>query len=149
LKPEKIMFKNSDSDSDIEDGHVHNGRVFRGVHLENMFKKNYEKEGFYNGEEADLTDEERAEPSRPEEGATEELHQDKTKKLGTVQVVEISIINPPIVSTTLGNQIHQSPESVTISSSTSTQTRNPGSSMADEMRFPIFRGDGSEDPDQH
>jgi hypothetical protein len=26
---------------------------------------------------------------------------------------------------------------------------NQGKSMADEMRLPIFRGDGSEDPDHH
>jgi hypothetical protein len=35
------------------------------------------------------------------------------------------------------------------SSSASTQKGNLGSSMEDEMRLPIFRGDGSEDPDQH
>jgi hypothetical protein len=143
------MFKNSDSDNDTEAGHTRSGRVFRGVHLENLFKKNYGEEGFYSGEEADLTDEERPEPSRPEEGATEELRQDEPENSGTAQTAEVSIINPPVVSTTLGNQSHQSPQSVTTSSSTSTQTGNPGSSMADEMRFPIFRGDGSEDPDQH
>jgi hypothetical protein len=35
------MFKNSDSDNDTEAGHTHSGRVFREVHLANLFKKNY------------------------------------------------------------------------------------------------------------
>jgi hypothetical protein len=52
------MFRNLDSDSDIKAGHTCSGRVFRGVHLENMFKENYGEEGFYSGEEADLTGEE-------------------------------------------------------------------------------------------
>ena len=51
------MFKNLDSDSDIEAGHTHSGRVFRKVHLVNLFKQNYGDEGLYSGEEADLTDE--------------------------------------------------------------------------------------------
>jgi hypothetical protein len=51
------MFKNSDNDNATEVGHTHNGRVFRGVHLENLFKQNYGEEGFYSGEEVDLTDE--------------------------------------------------------------------------------------------
>jgi hypothetical protein len=71
---------------------------------------------------------------------------------GTAQTTEVSTINPPIASTVLSNQNsqnHQSPQSTITSSSTSTQTGNLGSSMADEMRLPIFRGDGSEDPDQH
>jgi hypothetical protein len=67
------MFKNSDSDSDTEAGHTRSGRVFRGVHLENLFKKNYGEEGFYSGEEADLTDEEHSEPTETEEGQAEEL----------------------------------------------------------------------------
>jgi hypothetical protein len=56
------MFKNSDSDSDTGAGHTRSGRVFRGVHLANLFKKNYRDEGFYSGEEADLTDEEHLNP---------------------------------------------------------------------------------------
>jgi hypothetical protein len=52
------MFKNSNSNSNTEAGHMDSGRVFRGVHLENLFKKNYGEEGFYSGEEADLMDEE-------------------------------------------------------------------------------------------
>jgi hypothetical protein len=43
-------------------GHTRSGRVFRGVHLENLFKKKYGEEGFYSGEEADMTDEEHSEP---------------------------------------------------------------------------------------
>jgi hypothetical protein len=66
----RLMFKNSDSDSDTEAGHTRSGRVFRGVHLENLFKKNYGEEGFYSGEEADLTDEEHSEPTRAEEEAS-------------------------------------------------------------------------------
>jgi hypothetical protein len=45
------MFKNSDSESDIEAGHTRSGRPFREVPLANLFKKNYRAEGFYNGEE--------------------------------------------------------------------------------------------------
>jgi hypothetical protein len=55
---EKLMFTNSDSDSDTEVGHTHSGRAFREVHLANLFKHNYRDEGFYSGEEADLTNEE-------------------------------------------------------------------------------------------
>ena len=71
------MFENSDSDNDTEAGHTCSGRVFWGVHLENLFKKNYGEEGFDNGEEADLTEEEHLEPTRAEEEATKELHQDE------------------------------------------------------------------------
>ena len=67
------MFKTLDIDSDIEARHMHNGRVFRGVHLENLFKKNYKEEGFYSGEEVDLTDEEHSESTGTEEGKAEEL----------------------------------------------------------------------------
>jgi hypothetical protein len=63
------MFKNSDSDSGTEVRHTHSGRVFRGVHLENLFKKNYGEEGFYSGEEVDMIDEEHTEPMGPEEEA--------------------------------------------------------------------------------
>jgi hypothetical protein len=58
LDLKRIMSKNSDSDNDIEAVHTCTGKLFRGVHLENLFNKNYEDEGFYSGEEADLTDEE-------------------------------------------------------------------------------------------
>jgi hypothetical protein len=66
------MFRNSDNDSDTKAGHMHSGRVFRGVHLENLFKKNYGEEGFYSGEEVDLADGEHSEPIRTEEGEVEE-----------------------------------------------------------------------------
>jgi hypothetical protein len=52
------MFKNLDSDNDIEAGHTCNGRAFIEVHLVNLFKKNYIDEGFHSGEEVDLTDKE-------------------------------------------------------------------------------------------
>jgi hypothetical protein len=52
------MFKNSNNDNDKEAGHTRSGRVFREVHIANLFKKNYGDEGFYSGEETDLTDEE-------------------------------------------------------------------------------------------
>jgi hypothetical protein len=47
------------------------------------------------------------------------------------------------------SQNHHNPQSTITRSSTSTQTGNLGNSMEDEIRLPIFRGDGSEDPDQH
>jgi hypothetical protein len=50
------LFKNSENDSDIEAGHMRSGREFKEVPLANLFKKNYRDEGFYNGEEEDLTD---------------------------------------------------------------------------------------------
>jgi hypothetical protein len=53
------------------------GEYFRGVHLENLFKKNYGDEGFYSGKGADLTDEEHSEPARTEEGEAKEPRQDK------------------------------------------------------------------------
>jgi hypothetical protein len=70
----KLMFKNSDIDSDTEAGLMHSGRPFREVPLLNLLKKNYGDEGFYNGEEADLTDEEYSESERIEEVQTEKLH---------------------------------------------------------------------------
>jgi hypothetical protein len=146
------MFRNSDSDNDIEAEHMRSGRVFRGVHLENLFKKNYGEEGFYSGEEVDLTDEEHSEPTRTEEGEAEELRQSEPESSRTVQTIEVRKINPPIVSTvpsSHNSQNHQSPQSTVTGSLTSTQTRSLVSSMADEMRLPIFRGDGYEDPYQH
>jgi hypothetical protein len=67
------MFKNLDSDSDTEARHTHSGKVFRQVHLANLFKQNYREEGFYSGEEADLTNEEHSEPTGTEEGQAKEL----------------------------------------------------------------------------
>jgi hypothetical protein len=98
------MFKNLDSDNDIEVGHTRSGRVFREFLLANLFKKNYGDEGFYSGEEADLTDEEHSKPARAEEGKAEELRRDEPKTSGTAQTVEVRTIIPPVHSTTLSNQ---------------------------------------------
>jgi hypothetical protein len=146
------MFKNSDNDNDTEAGHTRSGRVFREVPLVNLFKKNYGDEGFYSGEEADLMDEEHSESARPEEGKAEEPRREEPEASGTAQTIEVSTITPPVDSTTLrnqSNQSHQSVQSTITSSPTHTQSGNLGRSMADEMRLPTFRGDGSEDPDQH
>jgi hypothetical protein len=102
------MFRNSESDSNTEVGHTRSGRVFREVHLANLFKKNYRNEGFYSGEEVDLTDEEQSEPTKAVEGEVEELHRDEPKTSGTVQTIEVSTIIPPVVSATLSNQSNQS-----------------------------------------
>jgi hypothetical protein len=48
-----------------------------------LFKKNYGEEGFYSGEEVDLTDEEHPEPTRTEEGEAEELRQSEPETSGT------------------------------------------------------------------
>jgi hypothetical protein len=58
------MFKNSDSENNTKVGHKRSGREFKEVHLAHLFKHNYGYEGFYSGEEADLTDEEHSEPAR-------------------------------------------------------------------------------------
>jgi hypothetical protein len=50
------MFKNSDNDNNTKARHMRNEREFREFHIVNLFKKNYGDEGFYSGEEADLTD---------------------------------------------------------------------------------------------
>jgi hypothetical protein len=146
------MFMNLDSDRDTEAGHTCSGRVFREVHLANLFKKNYGDKSFYSGEEANLTDEDHSEPAREEEEEAEELHWDEPETLGTTQNIEVSTINTPVGSTTLRNQRNQSYQTIqsTITSSPPhTQIRNLGRSMAYEMRLPIFRGYGYEDPDQH
>jgi hypothetical protein len=52
------MFKNPNNDNDIEAGHTRSGRVFREIHLVNLFTQNYREEGFYSGEEADLIEKE-------------------------------------------------------------------------------------------
>jgi hypothetical protein len=69
-----------------------------------------------------------------------------------VQTIEVSIVIPPVDSVVLRNQSnpsHQSVQSTVNSSPPHIQSGTLGRSMADEMRLPIFRGDGSEDPDQH
>jgi hypothetical protein len=77
------MFKISDSDNDTKAGDTRSGKVFRGVHLENLFMQNYGEEGFYSGEEVDLIDEEHPEPTKTEEGEAEELRQSETETSGT------------------------------------------------------------------
>ena len=52
------MFKNLDSDNDTEAGYMCSGRSFREVPLANLFKQSYKDEGFYSGEEEELTQEE-------------------------------------------------------------------------------------------
>jgi hypothetical protein len=97
-------------------------------------------------------DEENSKPSRAEEGKVEEPRRDELETSGTAHTIELSTIIPLVDSMALSNQNsqnHQSPQSTITSSSAYTQTGNLGRSMADEMRLPIFRGDGFEDPDQH
>jgi hypothetical protein len=69
-----------------------------------LFKQNYREEGFYSGEEVDLTDEEHSESTGTEEGEDEELHQRKLETSGTAWNTELSNINPPIVSTVPSSQ---------------------------------------------
>jgi hypothetical protein len=111
--------------------------------------KNYEEEGFYSGEEVDLTDEEHSESTRTEEREAEEIRQREPETSGTTRTTKVSNINLPVVSTVLSSQNsqnHQSPQSTVTGSLASTQTRSLVSSMVDEMRLSIFRGDGFEDP---
>jgi hypothetical protein len=66
--------------------------------------------------------------------------------------IEVSTINTLVGLEALTNQSnhsYQTIQSTITSSPPHTQTGNLGRSMADEMRLPIFRGDGSEDPNQH
>jgi hypothetical protein len=146
------MFKNLDTDSDTETGHMHSGRAFREVHLVNLFKENYGDEGFYNGEEANLMDEGLSKPARAVGGKAEEPRQEEPEASGTTQTVEVSTIIPPVDSTALSSQSNQSYlsiQSTVTSIPPHTQSRTLGRSMSDEMRLPTFRGDGFEDPKQH
>jgi hypothetical protein len=146
------MFKNSDSDSDIEARHTCSGRVFIEFHLANLFKKNYKDEGFYSEEEADLTDEEHSKPIGIEEGKVEEPRREEPETSRTAQNFELSIIIPLVESVALSNHSnpsHHSVQSTVTSIPPHTQLGILGRSMADEMRIPIFRGDGSQDTDQH
>jgi hypothetical protein len=100
---ERLMFKNSDNNIHTEAGHTCSGRVFREVHLANLFKKNYMDEGFYSGEDAYLTDEEHSDPAGTEEGKDEELHREEPKTSETTQTIEVSTIVPPVDSTIVRN----------------------------------------------
>jgi hypothetical protein len=149
---EKLMFKNSDSDNDTNIGHTCSGKEFREFPLANLFKKNYGDEGFYSGEEADLTDEEHSESSRAEEGNTKEPCREEPETLGIVQTVEVSTVTLPIVLTTLSNQSnlsYQNTQSTGTSGSTHTHSGTLVRYMEYEMRLPTFSGGGSEDPNQH
>jgi hypothetical protein len=143
------MFNNSDNDSDVEARHMHSGRSFRKVPLVNLFKLSYgplaQDEYFYSGEEAGRSNEEYSEFTRAEEAEAEELCRGKLETSGTVPTVEVSITTPPVLAV-VSNQSNQR----TITRSlVHTQSRNQGKYMEDEIRLPIFRGYGSEDPDQH
>jgi hypothetical protein len=105
------MFKNSDSESDTIAGHTRSGRVFREVHLANLFKKNYGVKGFYSGEETNLTDGEHSEPAGIEEGKSKEIHRGEPETLGTAQTIEVSIVIPPVDSIVLSNQSNPSHQS--------------------------------------
>jgi hypothetical protein len=105
------MFKNSDSDSDTKARHTRSGRVFREIHLANLFKQNYGEEGFYSGEEADLTDEEHSEPVGIEEGQAEELRRGEHENSETAQNIEVSTVILPVDSV-LSNQSNPSHQSV-------------------------------------
>jgi hypothetical protein len=48
-----------------------------------LFKKNYGEEGFYSGEEVDLTEKEHPEPTITEKGEDEELRQNELETSGT------------------------------------------------------------------
>jgi hypothetical protein len=146
------MLKYLDSDSDTKVGLMRSGRPFREVPLANLFKKNYGDEGFYSGEEVELTDEENSDSTRMKEVGSEELHQGETETSGTVPTIEVSIVIPTLVLEAISNHSNQSSQSsqstVTISF-IHTQSRNQGRYMEDEMRLIIFKGDRSEDPNQH
>jgi hypothetical protein len=96
--------------------------------------------------------EEQSESGRVEEGKTEEPSREESQTSGTTWIVEVSIITPPFVlatSSNQSNQSHQSAQKTVINSPPRTQSGNLGRSMADEMRLPTFRGDGSKNPNQH
>jgi hypothetical protein len=146
------MFKNSERDNDIEVGHTCIGRVFREVPLVNLFKKNYGDEGFYSGEEADLKDEEHSESAREEEGKVKEPRREEPETSGTTPNIEVSTIIHHVFLAALSNesnQSHQNTHSSVTSSPPHIQLGNLGRSMEYEMKLPTFKGDGSEDPDQH
>jgi hypothetical protein len=79
---EKLMFKNLDSDNNIEVGHTCSGRTFKKFPLENLFEQDHEpllrEEGFYSGEEEELLSEEHSGFVGPREEKTEEPHQEES-----------------------------------------------------------------------
>jgi hypothetical protein len=112
------MFKNSNRDSNTEAEHTCSGKVFREVHLANLFKKNYGEEGFYSGEEADLMDEEHSEPTGIEEGQAEEFRWGGPKGSETTQTIEVStdILHVDSFLSNQSNPSHQSVQSTIHSS---------------------------------
>jgi hypothetical protein len=141
------MFKNSDSNNEAEAGHMRSERSSRKVLLTNLFEQSYrlvaQDEDFYSGEEAWRSDKEYLEFSREEEVDNGELCQEEPETSGIAPTVEVSIITPLVVLVALSNQSNQSNQSTVTSSLVHTQSRNQGRSMEDEMRLPIFRGNGS------
>lgn len=109
------MFKNSDNDNNTEIRHTCNGRIFREVPLVKLFEQDHEpplqEEGFYNGEEEELLNEEHSDFTREEEENTEEPLREESETSGTTQTVEVSNITPPVVSTALSNQSNLSYQS--------------------------------------
>jgi hypothetical protein len=87
-----------------------------------------------------------------EEEKIEEPRREELETLGTALTVKVSTITPPIVLALLSNQSSQSYERTqrnVTNISVHTHSRNLGISMEDEIRLPIFRVYGSEDPNQH
>jgi hypothetical protein len=82
--------------------------MFKEVPLANLFKQNYGDEGFYNGEEADIKDEEHSESTREEEEQTEEPCREESITSRTTPAVKVSTITPPVVLATLSNLSYQS-----------------------------------------
>jgi hypothetical protein len=109
------MFKNSDSDNDIEVGHTHSGRAFREVPLVNLFEHSHEPlaqdEGFYSGEEEELVNQEHSESVREEEGKTEKPHQEESVTSGTGPTFEVSTITSHVDLAALSNQSNLSYQS--------------------------------------
>jgi hypothetical protein len=105
------MFKNLNSDIDTKAGHMRSGGVFIEAHLANLFKKKYEDEGFYSGEEEELTDEEHSEPAREKEGKDEELRRRESETSKTTQNIEVSTVILPI-DLVLRNQSNPSHQSI-------------------------------------
>jgi hypothetical protein len=96
--------------------------------------------------------EEHSEPIGTEEGKVEEPHWEEPETLGIVQTNEVSIIILHVESVALSNHSnprHHSVQRTVTSIPPHTQSGTLGRSMEDEMRLPYFRGDGSQDVNQH
>jgi hypothetical protein len=104
----KLMFKNSDNDSDTKAGHTRSGRSFRKIPLANLFKKSYgplaQEKGLYGGEEEERSDKEYSEFTRVEEVETEEPRREEPGTLGTTPTVEVSVSTPPVFLAAPSNQ---------------------------------------------